>query len=544
MKNILKILHLEDSSHDAELVKRCLKNARLDCEIKVVDTKVDFQNSLKYFNPDVILSDHSMPQFNSNEALRITQIRKSNAPFILVTGAVSEEFAAACIKNGADDYILKKNLARLPSAISHAMKHREAEKNLINSEKKFRDLFESNPMPTWVLDLPTFRFLSVNAAAVKHYGYSKQEFLSMTALDIRPEEEKEKFINIERWDSAPYHAGVWKHSKKDGTIIHAEIRASQIVFDGKPARLVLSNDVTELVFQNEEKAKRAAELGIANKELAFQSEEKRKRAAELFIANTELVFQNQEKEKRADELSVANEELQKAKEELMKSEIQIRNFAAHLNKVLEEERAGLAREIHDELGQQLVGIKIGLSSLKQGNTVSEDGSPDVDSPAWADEKINGMMQDVDNTLQSLRKIATALRPGILDTMGLIPSIKWLAKGFEKKTNIKCHFSPNTSQEKFEKNISTCFFRICQEALTNISKHAEASEVNIRVNQKENELIMKISDNGKGIATEKLENPFSMGLLGMRERANILGARLLIMSQKDLGTTIQLMANVN
>lgn len=229
-------------------------------------------------------------------------------------------------------------------------------------------------------------------------------------------------------------------------------------------------------------------------------------------------------------------ELQKkaAYEKLVRSEMQIRNFAQHLNHVLEEERASIAREIHDELGQQLAGIKIGLSIFKK---LGYAGS-------GIEEKVLGMMQDVDSTIQSLRKIATALRPGILDSLGLIPSIAWLGSEFEKRTKIACIYSFNVRDQKFEKNISTCFFRICQEALTNISKHAEASSVYIHVDQNDKELALKIEDNGKGISSEKLENPFSMGLLGMRERAGIIGARLQIQSERNKGTTVQLNINIS
>jgi signal transduction histidine kinase len=221
-------------------------------------------------------------------------------------------------------------------------------------------------------------------------------------------------------------------------------------------------------------------------------------------------------------------------ERLTKAEMQARSFAQHLNQVLEEERASIAREIHDELGQQLAGIKIGLSTLKKpGHTGST-----------VEERVNGMMKDVDGTIQSLRKIATALRPGILDTLGLIPSIVWLATEFEEKTGILCTHQEHVLGGKIDKDVSTCFFRICQEALTNISKHADASKVSIRVDQNEKELILKISDNGKGIASEKLENPFSMGLLGMRERAGIIGGRLLILSKQNEGTTIQLQVKTN
>jgi len=110
---------------------------------------------------------------------------------------------------------------------------------------------------------------------------------------------------------------------------------------------------------------------------------------------------------------------------------------------------------------------------------------------------------------------------------------------ERKTKIKCRVEINLRKVRFEKSLSNCFFRICQEALTNISKHAGANKVNICMSQKKNELTLTITDNGKGISSRKLANPFSMGLLGMRERASGIGGTLQIVSKKNKGTTIEL-----
>lgn len=121
----LKILMLEDSRDDAGLIERTLRKDQLDFVTERVDTRDDFNNSLKRFQPDVILSDHGMPEFNSIEALKICSKERIYSPFILVTGTVSEEFAATCLKLGADDYILKSNLSRLPSAILRALKERK-----------------------------------------------------------------------------------------------------------------------------------------------------------------------------------------------------------------------------------------------------------------------------------------------------------------------------------------------------------------------------------------------------------------------------------
>lgn len=133
MKVTLKILSLEDQEDDFYLITHALKKSGLDFEVRRVDSKEDFSNALDEFGADVILCDHSLPQFNSNEALRIFHQRKLQIPFILVTGAVSEEFAVSSLKHGADDYVLKSNLARLPNVIENALRQKEAERQKIEA---------------------------------------------------------------------------------------------------------------------------------------------------------------------------------------------------------------------------------------------------------------------------------------------------------------------------------------------------------------------------------------------------------------------------
>lgn len=128
IKGTLKILSLEDLEEDFFLITHALKKSGIKFTAKRVDSKDEFSRALEEFGADVILCDHSLPQFNSNEALRIFHQRKLQIPFILVTGAVSEEFAVSSLKHGADDYVLKSNLARLPNVIENALKQKEAER--------------------------------------------------------------------------------------------------------------------------------------------------------------------------------------------------------------------------------------------------------------------------------------------------------------------------------------------------------------------------------------------------------------------------------
>src|SRR5439155_13348116 len=177
-------------------------------------------------------------------------------PFILVTGTVGDEVAIECIKAGADDYVLKENLDRLPIAVRRALAEQQlrlerdwAEKELRESENQYRLLFHANPHPMWVFESETLRFLAVNNAAVRHYGYSVGEFLSMTLNDIRQQEEIPRFVDTMRQQRGlgpvEHYRELWKHRKKDGTIIDVEIGSQPITFRAFEATLVLVQDVTE-----------------------------------------------------------------------------------------------------------------------------------------------------------------------------------------------------------------------------------------------------------------------------------------------------------
>ncbi|HEY0896313.1 MAG TPA: PAS domain S-box protein, partial [Sphingobacteriaceae bacterium] len=221
-----------------------------------------------------------------------------------------------------------------------------------------------------------------------------------------------------------------------------------------------------------------------------------------------------------------------AYQKLVQSREKIQSFARQLNDVLEDERARIAREIHDEFGQQLAGLKMYLLSL--GSYLVEGGEAVLDAT----------MAAADTAMQSLRKFATELRPGILDTLGLIPSMEWLVEDFESKSGITCTFQLEGGRNQtIGKDVSICCFRICQEALTNILKHSGATFVTVELCISPERLFLRIADNGIGMRQDSLQDPFSMGLLGMRERAALVGGQFQLDSLPGHGTTLDLLVEL-
>lgn len=226
---------------------------------------------------------------------------------------------------------------------------------------------------------------------------------------------------------------------------------------------------------------------------------------------------------------VYSTERKKITTELEDSEQRVRNFAHQLNNALEEERSSIAREIHDEFGQQLAGLKMSLSALKRHK----------ETPPAHEEMINALVADVNNSIEMVRRIANELRPVLIDKLGLVIAIEWLVTEFEKKTGIKGEVLVPKEQLTLDKTVEINIFRICQEALTNIAKHSQATAVKVDIHLTGSELYFGISDNGVGIIAKTLKNPLSMGLLNMKERCSLIGGKLNIGSASPTGTIIEL-----
>jgi signal transduction histidine kinase len=220
-------------------------------------------------------------------------------------------------------------------------------------------------------------------------------------------------------------------------------------------------------------------------------------------------------------------ENRKAQERLMRSHDQLRALTGHLQFVREEERTRIAREVHDELGQSLTGLKIDLSWLL-GKVASDRA---------LQRKIKAMSADVDNTIQTVRRIATELRPGVLDSLGLAAAIEWQAMDFQESTGIPCEVKIEVKEAIWDREFSTTCFRIFQETLTNIIRHANATRVFVRLSQVDHELVLTVRDNGRGILEKEIIHPRSIGLIGMRERVAQVGGQVFLFGVPGRGTTV-------
>lgn len=258
-------------------------------------------------------------------------------------------------------------------------------------------------------------------------------------------------------------------------------------------------------------AKQVSRLSFDNENLRKEIVNRGKLEEALQRSHNELEMKVREQTSR---LSVSNERL--------------RNLAVHLQSVREEERTKIAREIHDELGQMLIAQKMELSWFRDRYG---DHKPILD-------KSGDMLEALGVIIRSVKRICTELRPSILDDFGLVDAMQWQANEFQARTQIECVFDYSPEDLELDKERNTALFRIFQEALTNVLKHAGATKVTAMLTKDDENIMLEIIDNGIGITDEELSKPQSFGLMGMRERVYPWGGKVEITGHQDKGTAVK------
>ncbi len=347
---------------------------------------------------------------------------------------------------------------------------KQAEMELIISESKYRLLFNKNPLPLFIVNTNTQEFLDVNYAAEEFYGYSRKEFQQLSFQNLSKQfAESLSIINIGSFKDDLAKGKIHKQYTKSGTQVFVKVDSHNIMYENQSATLIVAIDETEKL---------------------------------------------------------------SAQEHLQQSHASLRQLALHLEHIREAERTHMAREIHDELGQQLTGLKMDVSWVYK-KLESSENMEDVKT------KVKTVVDLINETVITVRKLATKLRPSILDDLGLIAALEWQTEEFEKRSEIKATFITDLNAVDLEQSVVTNIFRIYQESLTNVSRHAQATIVESSLLRKENTLALEIKDNGRGFNINLIESKKTLGLLGMNERVLLLGGQYHIYSSPGKGTLIRI-----
>jgi two-component system sensor histidine kinase UhpB len=477
MPQPLQILMLEDDETDVELIIRILRRSGLEYNHTVVGDRQTFERAVRDNHYDIILADNSVPKFNSMAALDFAKSVNGKTPFILVTGAVSEVFAVDILQKGADDYILKDNLHHLPAAIERALQKKrvilekeKAEDELKKSEMRFRALIENNADAIVIRDT-NFNLIYASPAAKKILGLDIAGETRKDPRDTIHPEDQEKLLQVQQ-----------EVSLNPGKPIPVEFRR----LNDNGEFVCIEGVVTNMTYNE-------AVKGIVSN---FRDISDRRRA----------------------------------ENELKEANIALHNLSNHLQHIREEERIQIARDIHDELGQQLTGLKMDASWLNK-KLVTEDKA--------IHDKLTDMIKLIDEAVKSVRRISSDLRPSMLDDLGLVAALEWHSHETEIRYGIPVKFHADCNDAEISVEKATSLFRIFQEALNNAIKHANAKSIISRLTKQDGRFILQINDDGVGMKEDEVKSKKTLGLLGIQERVFILSGKYTMKSEPGKGTFLQI-----
>ena len=468
------------------------------------------------------------------------------------------------------------------------------EEALRQAEEKYRSIFD-NAVEGIFQSTPSGRYLSVNPALARMYGYASPEELMGSVTDIAheiyvdPACRAEVIRLLER--QGVVRGFEYEVYRKDGSTIWIS-ESVRAVRDGGGKVLYYEGtieDITDRKRVEEEQKRLAAMIESSNdaimsltegrvsfwnpaaeKLFGYSSEEILGKPVNILVPshlrgeverNVERILrgeqiQDYETERVRKDGSIVPVSLtvsplkdahgkivgpfaiirditerKRAEEQLQRTLVELRTLSRRLEVVREDERTRIARELHDELGVRLTCLKMDLSRLQP--IMNDASRPKLE------EKVLSMIEQVDTTIAAVQCLVAELRPGVLDDLGLVAAIEWQCRDFERRSGIRCLVDFKEEDIPLDSARATAAFRICQEALTNVVRHARAKEIRVHLTKLDRELLLEIHDDGQGILPEKVTDATSLGLLGMRERAGAVGGALRIVGLPGQGTTVTL-----
>lgn len=350
-------------------------------------------------------------------------------------------------------------------AANDITERKHAEEALQASESRFSIAFNSNPMLATISMLEGGRFLAVNDSFVALTGYSREEAVGHTALEL----------NL--WPNPEDRRNVMDKLKKETRV--RDFEAAIRLKNGEERLLLLSIEKIELDGQ------------IC-----------------LLHVGDDITLR-----KRAEQA--------------------LRALSARLNSAREEEGTRIAREIHDELGGALTGLKWDLEKIDKTLNKLANGL----QLAEVRNRIGSMTTLIETTINTVRRIAAELRPGVLDDLGLAAAIEWQIEQFQSRSGLKCHLTNNANEIELDREKATAVFRILQEILTNVLRHAQAANLYVKLVRTKHYFEVEVKDDGQGITESQRMNSRSLGLLGMKERALLVGGDVRVTGKEGAGTTV-------
>jgi two-component system, NarL family, sensor histidine kinase UhpB len=481
----LRVLCVEDCEDDATLIERQLSRGGYSPLVKRVDSPGAMNEALRTQGWDLVLADWNLPQFSALFALAMLKSKGLDFPFIIVSGSIGEEAVIAAMRAGAHDYVMKSSLGRLVPVIQRELRdaadrlaRKRAEEAAAAVEARLRLSTRATNDAIWDWNISTQR-LDWSEGLQALFGFHPHELSPGVEswYDSLHPEEKERVVGT-RYAVINGAGETWfdqyRFRRADGTYAYVLDRG-----------YVLRNDEG--------------------------------RAVRAIGALTDLTKQKQ------------------AETEIAAAYERLRDLTRLLECVKEDERKRVARELHDEFGQLLTGLKLDLASL--GKRLARDAA--LSRPELM-ERLQIMTTLVNDSIQLVRRVASDLRPSVLDDLGLIPALQWQAREFEARAGFPCEtaLSQDLAQRELDPDRSSALFRIAQELLTNVMRHACASYVCLALREESNGWLLEVSDNGRGIAERDHVNPTTLGLRGMQERVALFGGTLKFYGEPEKGTTVQ------